>query len=789
MRKYSEMIVPLIVKSTKDKLAITRNGKIEYIDLPFTPYMLAEEKSKTLKSTEIECYKIPGPEKIKAQRFEADSTLILKEKNLQLQLEGCHTNYLSYTDRLYSDMEDFILQYPNDNQIKIMHLDIEVLTIGNHVFPTADKYPIIAIGYSINNENVVILDDYNKDEKKIPDKKILEDFISAIQQEDPDILVTYNGEEFDFPYILTRMKKCELDTSKINRSSRRVLTIEDPNITGRIHFDLIRPARKDQSLFGIKSRSLKEVSKWYGHNALSLGDDVSNTRKLIGTQQLRDYLTSDIVATSITRSVYFPNMITLAETAKVALGSVIGCPPSFIPRIISSRKCHSLNLYPFDTNRERYGEVTEHRIKSKTSEGKNKYKKVERRDNGRYFTLGTKYEGALVGCEKTGYFPKIYKVDITGMYPSAIRTWNLGPDTTSFFEIKDLEDTDDYKFWREKNFMFLNIPDKNFKKLVTIKVDMSKNGFLKTEIERLTSERSLIKKKKSETKDINEMTLYDSQQMAIKIILNSIYGFNGSKHATYGDMATGLAITGMCRWVTKNITQLLKNKLIERDTDGFYTDSDVDVDELNGKINELTTTHQQCESKLILEKEEYLDAFFYKMKNYILRKEKKGKIVFDKHGVAFKSSRQCQLYDDVLNKVLQLTFDKKGNIEDSYREYLKLTKLKEYPLDAFRYRMTLSKNSEDYKSGKNSMQATLSNQVRDVMKMEPIKGLQLEYFVTKEPPVLASYSVSEKKKSHYVISDLVTSVDQLDLNYYIEALERIFTTFHWQTQPEQLSLF
>jgi len=74
------------------------------------------------------------------------------------------------------------------------------------------------------------------------------------------------------------------------------------------------------------------VSAWYGFKALSLDDEVENTQKLIGTQKLKDYLTSDVEATKVVSNVYLPNAIALAELAQVALGSIEGAFRPLSPR-------------------------------------------------------------------------------------------------------------------------------------------------------------------------------------------------------------------------------------------------------------------------------------------------------------------------------------------------------------------------------------------------------------------------------------------------------------------------
>ncbi len=529
---------------------------------------------------------------------------------------------------------------------------------------------------------------------------------------------------------------------------------------------------------GIKSKGLKSVSAWYGFQALSLGDDVENTQALIGTPQLREYLTSDVNATKVVSDVYLPNAIALAELMQVPLGSIVGCFPSFIPKIICARHCKRLNLIPLDSNKERYGNNREDEDGNSTGE-------IE---PGRIYTLGSRFEGAIVEAHKFGYIKNLYKVDFSSYYPSAIRTWNLGPDTTRITGLKEL--TGKYSFYRKSKFMILDIPDQNFNKNIEITIDMSKIGFLKEEIEKLSNERTRLKQLLKEAKTKAETDAYDSRQIAIKVVMNSIFGMLGSTFTSYGDMATAIAITGMCRWTTRFTLSLLGESVVGTDTDGMIVDKDVDIDNINKQIAEHIKDNQGVTSYMALDKDEIIDGYFYRMKNYAIRKIKKGKTVIEKHGVAFKSSKQAGVCDTILDTVCQMTLDQ--SVTDHLLTATKLKNLKQYPLSAFKFRVTFSKDLKGYKNGM-SLQRVVGLQVEERLKTKVEDGLQVDYFVTKKAPPCKALQEALKenkgKKDHYyTISQYVDSADQLDERYYLEQIDKLFAIFDWKINP-QLELF
>jgi DNA polymerase elongation subunit (family B) len=127
--------------------------------------------------------------------------------------------------------------------------------------------------------------------------------------------------------------------------------------------------------------------------------------------------------------------------------------------------------------------------------------------------------------------------------------------------------------------------------------DNSKQGFMPRIIEDMYNERVVIKKKMIESKkeleacDKNnkaevyrierDIAHFENQQLAIKILLNSLYGALGNKYFRYFTMeiAEGITITGqtIIKWGEKHINNYLnktlktnKDYVIAIDTDSIY---------------------------------------------------------------------------------------------------------------------------------------------------------------------------------------------------------------------------
>ena len=99
---------------------------------------------------------------------------------------------------------------------------------------------------------------------------MLINFINYINKTNPDVLIAWNGDGFDFPFIVNRIEKLGLDTIKLGRTNRECYTIKlkgkslvfKTKIFGRVCFDLMRAYKKMHSNEGRDSWSLDYISKY-----------------------------------------------------------------------------------------------------------------------------------------------------------------------------------------------------------------------------------------------------------------------------------------------------------------------------------------------------------------------------------------------------------------------------------------------------------------------------------------------------------------------------------------------
>jgi DNA polymerase I len=722
------------------------SGKFVRTGLPVVPFVM--EKSKY--DTSIKRISVGTYEKLSLVRKEFGSVTEYNEYFTKGSSD--RSNYL---ELVYSYNPDFFYRYPSDDP-KIMALDIEVLTDGSGVFPVASEKPIVAIGVKIVGTNDVKIFAVDKIGDRC-DLGIICDLLEYVQDADPDIIATYNGVRFDIDYLMKRMEVHGLSPSVLMRRDFPGTVVQkrnsyDPNIVtpqnfpGRIHWDLWVDVNDDKTLLGMPNKRLKTVANHFGwSNIIDLGRDaLSNTAPLVGTDELNEYLASDVILTEKLTGVYLGMKIAVSEIIGVPLREYMTSYSSMISKIIHVRNMHN-EYIALDTNSRRYKKLL----------GNMSYQSAK---------VALYKDGVELGKDDSlhEYYPDVNKVDFSSQYPSAMMTFNLSPDTTRIMEVREY--TGDFKFvtkegknlsGKEVKYLWLDVPDANMNKQITIRIDMSKDGFLRKVLNQFKDERGKIKRLMKDNPD--DKSLY-SQQWAIKVIMNAMYGYEGLATATWGDISVAIATVSLCRYLIEEVERLLGNRKIETDTDGVIINGTVDIDRINEHISKFICDRFKVKSEMGIEMEPVGEGFFYRMKNYVTRNPA-GKIT--RKGVVFKSSRHSRIYDKALNTMIDAVMKRLD--KDQIWEVIKKVKdMSQYDLTDFIMSARLNYDVEEY-SDPNAMQATLARQAMEELGIEVGKGGTVDYIVT--------------KGGKFTVASLVSSKSEVDFGYYENDIDKILTVF------------
>jgi len=384
------------------------------------------------------------------------------------------------------------------------------------------------------------------------ERQMLERFVQIVNEQDPDIILGYNSDEFDFDVIDRRASELKVDLNlsrdgSVLKFTRRVRT-SSARMVGRVHIDLFDFIRTILS-----AQMQTEVLSLDAVSAELLGDKkievefeeiLEMWRKKKNLSKLAEYSLKDSELT-------------------LRLAHLI------VPQI--SELCKVVGQLPFDVSRMSYGQLVEWYLSRKAVEKENiipnqpKWEEIEER---REYT----YIGGFVKEPIGGLHENIAVLDFRSLYPSIIATFNISPETLNCSCCK----RDGHKVPESKNWFC-----------------KKHKGFVSTVINELIEKRKEIKNRMEKTKKYSEeYKKFDNEQYALKIISNACYGmfaFAGAKWYCK-ECAEAAAAFGR-HYIKKVIDDSEKEKfvVIYGDTDSLFVKStkniENDVEKFLGKVN------------------------------------------------------------------------------------------------------------------------------------------------------------------------------------------------------------
>ncbi|XRO77365.1 DNA polymerase domain-containing protein [Methanocaldococcus sp. 10A] len=361
-------------------------------------------------------------------------------------------------------------------KLKAVAFDMEVYNRDTEPNPEGD--PILMASFWDENGGKVItykVFDHPNIEVVENEKILIKKIIETLKQY--DIIYTYNGDNFDFPYLKARAKLYGIDVNlgrdgeelKIKRGGMEYRSY----IPGRVHIDL----------YPISRRLLK-LTKY------TLEDVVYN---LFGIEKLK------IPHTKIV-DYWINNDKTLIEYSLQDAKYTYKIGNYFFP--LETMFSRIVNQTPFEITRMTSGQMVEYLLM------KNAFKEnmmiPNKPDEEEYKRrLLTTYEGGYVKEPEKGMFEDIISMDFRSLYPSIIISYNISPETLDCECCKDSSE-----------------------KILGHWFCKKKEGLIPKSLRNLIERRINIKKKMKELEKIKdsyeEYKLLDYEQKSLKILANSI---------------------------------------------------------------------------------------------------------------------------------------------------------------------------------------------------------------------------------------------------------------------------
>lgn len=558
-------ILPKKSKSKiEDFLKQEFNSQIIHIEEveKFLPLGYQKEKTKLIKLTLRDPSKVPEiRENIKREGmaediFEAD--ILFKYRFMSdfdlsgfkwIEVSGDSINTITVkTDLVIAADAIEKLEEEENAPLKYMALDIETISEKEDI-PDSKKDPIIIISlsffppYKKLNSLVLTTKSIKADKSVIcftNEKEMLEEFSKIIELFDPDIIVGYNINNFDFPYILDRLRENKISLA-IGRCKQKQCLAKKigakyrNSIVGRTIvdvYDLIKESIQKGSL-RLKRLGLGDVSK-----AILNEDKVDIAHSEIkkywnGTEdqvkKLIDYARKDseLVMKLLLEKNMLDKFFALTKVSGVLLQDCLD----------GGETTRVENLLLKEFNKKDFV------LPCKPDDIKKRIEEKEKKE----------LKGALVLEPKIGLHTNcIVYLDFHAMYPSIFISYNICP--TTLLLTKENVETIKTPYGVE---------------FVSSKV---REGLIPGILKYLMNERDKVKAQMKTSKNELEKRNLDAKQYALKVMANAFYGYTGYLKAKLYTLDIANSITSCGRMLINKTKEIFETKV--PDCEVVYGDTD-----------------------------------------------------------------------------------------------------------------------------------------------------------------------------------------------------------------------
>lgn len=421
-------------------------------------------------------------------------------------------------------------------ELKILSFDIEMNSCNG--IPQPDRDPLVIISFSSSDGLEKTFSTKKSSSAFVRtvcnEKELLQKFVETIKSENPDIIIGYNSDSFEFPYIKERADRLGVALKLgVDESKLKVITVpkKAAMIKGRIHVDLYRITRRHLQL-----------------NSHTVG---SVYKELFGTEKI------DIPASEIyncwndgdRREAVFRYSIGDAK-------AIIQIGERMLPMSIELARIVGQSL--FDIVRRGTGTQVKWHLIRKAYE----YDHILPNEPGKF---ERNVEGGYVKEPIQGLQENIFYFDFRSLYPSIIVAKNISPET-----LCQEGDEETCHITPEFGYKFKKEP----------------MGFIPTVTSQILNERIKIKSMMKESTDPEERQILNFRQEALKTLISTIYGLYNHPQYRWYCVEASEAITA---WGKDFLTKTMKKaeqhglKPVYADTDGFFVTCSRPLNEENNK--------------------------------------------------------------------------------------------------------------------------------------------------------------------------------------------------------------
>ncbi len=413
-------------------------------------------------------------------------------------------------------------------------LDIE--TYGTHAAPIPEKDPIISIALNTPaGKKVFIAAAYENEFTQgcMNEKKVLEQTNTFLSLADLDVLYTYNGDRFDFPFLVERSHRNHVkmdygfgDVQLVGKGNER-----EARIHGIQHVDVYQLMRLLARFQVFKSprmdlESVMRAVFGRGEKSLTHKDIVETWKTQKGLDQLAKYNLTDTEYTQELGDEFLPSLLEIARLVHLPL---------------------------FDVNRMTASQLVETTLMHESVKQGRMFPNSPNDDQVRARETNP-IEGGYVKEPVAGLHENLAVLDFRSLHPSIMISHNISPDTLDCVHppCKEGVNKSPTGHW----------------------FCTKKKGLFSVVLERILDARIAVQKKMDDTpKGDPQLVFLKGRKQALKIVLNSFFGTLAYPRFRWYSRESARAITAWSRHYirqTLNWAEEAGYKTVYADTDSCF---------------------------------------------------------------------------------------------------------------------------------------------------------------------------------------------------------------------------
>jgi DNA polymerase delta subunit 1 len=398
------------------------------------------------------------------------------------------------------------------------------------------------------------------------EKELIEGWVKFILSTDPDILIQYNGYGFDWKYLIARAKVLGIEyvlenlsritekpaikqEDQLNTSAYGDNTMVYLKMFGITQFDMMFIIKKEHKLESYKLNSVAE------HFTGDKKDDLSPSDLFNYNTSTKDKIALVVKYCAQDTWLLIDLMLKLRiMTNMIGMSNITMVPMQYIELRGQQIRVHTQIAY--ETKKEGYLiPAVDYKPKDDTDEDE-------------------KFTGATVLDAKPGaHFEPIAGLDFASLYPSIMIAHNY--DYATIVEDPEFDNLPGVEYfdmnWDEDD---IDADGNEIKRNVNVRFVQNRTGIMPKILDRLWKERKTIRKQMKGLKDENLYAVLNGVQLAIKVSMNSIYGFTGAKYGRLPNKRIAAAVTACGREMIAHSKKCAEEwydcEVVYGDTDSIY---------------------------------------------------------------------------------------------------------------------------------------------------------------------------------------------------------------------------